>query len=148
MTRSVPDHRLGIGARSPSGDHDEAPHRKLSRVEPEDESLRRHVDLDLRGLVDAAHGAHARLELLRQVGAREVGDVALEDAEVGAADVDQVTRGAMHPLCDREERDDQRDAERDAGRREERACRPAEEVLADEAEPGHRDILPSRGMKA
>ena len=141
MTRAVADDRLEPGLRSATGDHHEALHGELLRIEPEDETLQCDVELYLRGLVHTAHGVQARLQVLGKVGARQVGDVALEDAEVGAPDVDQVACRPVDALRDGEQRHDQSDAERDPGRREERARGPAEEVLADEPEPGHNRIL-------
>src|SRR5262249_3310979 len=77
----VPDHRLLWAAGPAAGDDHEPLHRELVRVEPEDEPLRCHVDLDPRRLVDATDAVEASFELVGQVGAGEVGDVALEDAE-------------------------------------------------------------------
>src|SRR6185437_3987842 len=73
--------------------------------------------------------------------ARRVGDAALEDAEVGAADVDQIARSPLRARRDREERHDQRDAERDAGGGEQRPHGPSQEVLPDESGPGHEPYL-------
>src|SRR5204863_7107355 len=60
-----------------------------------------------------------------------------EGPEVGAADVDQLRRGFLRAVRDREQRDDQPHAERHAGRRQRRPNRTPQEVPYHQAGPGH-----------
>ena len=58
-------------------------------------------------------------------------------AEVGPPDVDQIAGSALHAGGNREQRHDQTDPERDAGGGERSPRAPPQEVLPDQAGPGH-----------
>ena len=70
-----------------------------------------------------------RLERHGQQRLRRVLDAALEQPEIGAADVDEVAGGSLRARRDREQGDDEADPEGDAGRRQERADGPSQEVF-------------------
>src|SRR5581483_4531953 len=125
-----------------AGDDDEAPVRELVSAHAEEEEgvaalNMADAEVDGRGVGDAGRGAEPRVERLGEERAREVGGALLEDAEVGTADVDEVAGGSADARRDREERDDQRDADRDTGRGQRRADAPPKQVPPDKPRPGH-----------
>src|SRR5579884_136860 len=127
--------------RAVPGDDDETAVRELVRIEAEVERVVVDEQLHARDRRHARLVRDLRRERLRQERPREVGDAGLEEAEVGAADVRQVARGALHAVRDREQRDDQPDAEADADGRERRPRAAAAEIAPDERCPGHGDAL-------
>ena len=66
------------------------------------------------GLRDAGVVLDLRLERDGEERLRRVRDAALEETEVGAADVDEVGGGLLRPGGDREQGDDEADADGDA----------------------------------
>ena len=145
---AVAEHRLASARAAALDDHEPAG-RELVRGVAEDEervALRdlRHAQEDARHVGDAVRIGDRLLGRLRQQRAREVGRVRLEDAEVRAPDVDQVARRLADAGGDREQRDDQPDAERDAGRGQRSSRRPPQEVLPDEPDPRHVPIFHDR----
>ena len=144
----VADEQLPTGA----GDDDEPALGEPAALEPEDEEPvvpvhRCDQELERRRVLDPGPAADARDEGVRQQGAGEVDDPALEEPEVRPADVDQVVRRPPHPGCQREERDDQPHSDRDAGRRQRAPRRPPEQVPEDEVAEGHEWIF-ARGTRA
>ena len=125
-----------------AGDDHEPARRKLVRVVTEDE-LRipplhfRHAQEDAGHFVDAVDAGDAVTERLRQQRAREVGRTRLEDAEVGASDVDEVGGGVAHARRDREQGDDEADADGNARGGEGGTGGTAPEVPPHEARPRH-----------
>ena len=140
----VPDHRLG-SAGAPSFDHDVPALGQLAGREAEEEELvlvldLAHPDEDLGRVRDARVCLHLRVEALREHRARQVGGALLEEPEVRAADVDQLVRRALALRCDREQRDDQPDPDRDPRNGERRAHLPPQQVLAARARPRSRRL--------
>ena len=136
--RVVADERLP----TPPRDHDQALRRKAARLQAEDEHAvvavhRGDEELERCGVLHARARAHAPGERVREQRAGEVDDAALEEAEVGAADVDQVVRRPSDARGDRQERDDQPDADRDPRRRQRAPRGPPEQVPQDEAGERH-----------
>src|SRR5581483_11433130 len=70
-----------------AADDDEPPVRELARVEAEEERAALDEQLDPRGRRNGRVARDRSRERRRQLGAREVADVLLEEPEVGAADV-------------------------------------------------------------
>ena len=109
-----------VACSAPAADDHQPPKRKLRAVEAEDEERASSLDVpdpevDVRRLRDAMALGDVAFERRGQQRPGQVRDVALEQAEIGAADVDQVVRGPVDAGGDREQRDDQPDPDRDAG---------------------------------
>src|SRR5262249_46784882 len=100
---------------------------ELARVEAEDEEGAVAFDgsdpeVDIGGLVDPWPLPDLVCERVWQERLGEVGNVPLEEAEVRAADVDEVIRRVVDAGGDRQQRHDQPDADRDAGGSEGRSA--------------------------
>ena len=124
-------------------DHEAAPD-ELPRIEPEDEERIRAVAREQLQPCDRANAGglrDLRGEALGEERAAEVRHVALEQPEVRVSDVDQLVGRSLHAGRDRQQRDDQPDAERDARRGQHRSRRPPEQVPQHERDHGHVGII-------
>ena len=107
----------------------------------EDEQLARAEEEDPRGPRDSAFPRDVAGEALREKRLREIGRPSLEEAEVGAADVDELRGGSLRAVGDREQRHDQADAHGNAGGRQRRPHRTSPQVSQHKPGPGHRGHL-------
>ena len=146
---AVAEHRLASARPAARDDHEPAG-RELVRRVAEDEERVALRDFVTRRKMPATSETPVvvrdrLLGRLRQERAGEVGGVRLEDAEVGAPDVDQVARRLADAGGDREQRDDQPDAERDAGRGQRRPRSAAAGGSSRRARATSRAYLPAIG---
>ena len=126
-----------VAFRTAALDHHGPQRGELAGHVAEDEQLARAEEEDPRGPGDSRLPRDVSGKTLREKRLREIGRPGLEEAEVGAADVDQLRGGSLRAVGDREQRHDQSDSHGNAGGRQRRPHRTSQQVSQHQPGPGH-----------